>query len=71
MEWFAEAGNLGSRAVALKVGFRMEGTLRAKIPYQGTRRDAWTGSLLPSDLGLPSAQPYLPYPAPGAGTGTV
>jgi RimJ/RimL family protein N-acetyltransferase len=60
MEWYAEAGNIGSRAVALKAGFRMEGTLRAKIPYQGTRRDAWTGSLLPSDLGLPSETPYLP-----------
>ncbi|MCC3770966.1 GNAT family N-acetyltransferase [Streptomyces sp. UNOC14_S4] len=62
MEWVAEAGNEGSRAVALKVGFRMEGTLRAKVPYAGTRRDAWTGSLLPSDLGLPSATPYLPFP---------
>ncbi|RLU78912.1 GNAT family N-acetyltransferase [Streptomyces griseocarneus] len=62
LEWVAEAGNEGSRAVALKAGFRMEGTMRAKIPYAGTRRDAWTGSLLPSDLGLPSATPYLPFP---------
>ncbi|MEU5430342.1 GNAT family N-acetyltransferase [Streptomyces olivoreticuli] len=62
LEWYAEAGNEGSRAVALKVGFRMEGTLRAKIPYSGTRRDAWAGSLLPSDLGLPSKTPYLPFP---------
>ncbi|MFE2429761.1 GNAT family N-acetyltransferase [Streptomyces sp. NPDC059373] len=62
MEWYAEAGNEGSRAVAVKAGFRMEGTLRAKIPYQGTRRDAWAGSLLPSDLGLTSATPYLPLP---------
>ncbi|MEV6671652.1 GNAT family N-acetyltransferase [Streptomyces sp. NPDC051162] len=62
LEWYAEAGNTGSRAVALKVGFRMEGTQRAKIPYAGTRRDAWVGSLLPSDLGLPSGAPYLPFP---------
>ncbi|UNO41717.1 GNAT family N-acetyltransferase [Streptomyces sp. MST-110588] len=62
LEWFAEAGNEGSRAVALKVGFQMEGTARAKIPHQGTRRDAWCASLLPSDLGLGSATPYLPYP---------
>ncbi|MEU5419898.1 GNAT family N-acetyltransferase [Streptomyces sp. NPDC001407] len=62
LEWYAEAGNTGSRAVALKVGFRMEGIQRAKIPYAGTRRDAWTGSLLPSDLGLPSGAPYLPFP---------
>lgn len=61
MEWYAEAGNAASRAVALKTGFRMEGMLRAKIPHNGTRRDAWVGSLLPSDLGLGSATPYLPY----------
>lgn len=65
MEWYAEAGNEGSRAVALKVGFRMEGTMRAKIPYAGTRRDAWVGALLPSDLGLPTPAPYLPYPERG------
>ncbi|MGW2598544.1 GNAT family N-acetyltransferase [Streptomyces klenkii] len=72
LEWYAEAGNEGSRAVALKAGFTMEGTLRAKIAHAGTRRDAWTGSLLPSDLGLPSIAPYLPFPgrdrpAPGRG----
>jgi RimJ/RimL family protein N-acetyltransferase len=61
MEWFTEAGNAGSRAVALKAGFKMEGTLRSKIPYNGTRRDAWTGSLLPSDLGLSTETPYLPH----------
>ncbi|MFI0741561.1 GNAT family N-acetyltransferase [Streptomyces sp. NPDC021100] len=62
LEWIAEAGNEGSRAVAAKVGFRMDGTVRALIPHNGTRRDAWTGTLLPSDLGLPSPTPYLPYP---------
>jgi RimJ/RimL family protein N-acetyltransferase len=45
LEWLAEAGNNGSRAVALKTGFR---------------RDLWAGSLLPSDLGLPSGKAYLP-----------
>ncbi|MEU5015679.1 GNAT family N-acetyltransferase [Streptomyces sp. NPDC021749] len=50
MEWLAEAGNEGSRAVARKLGFHMEGTLRAKLVHEGTRRDAWIGSLLPSDL---------------------
>ncbi|MFJ3955931.1 GNAT family N-acetyltransferase [Streptomyces libani] len=74
MEWHAEAGNEGSRAVAGKLGFRMEGTLRAKLVREGTRRDVWIGSLLPSDLteepgpygsGGPAAHdatPYLPYP---------
>ena len=63
LEWCAEAGNEGSRAVALAVGFRMEGTDRARIIQQGTRRDAWRGALLPSDWGLPSTTPYLPAPA--------
>lgn len=66
--------NEGSRAVARKLGFRMEGTLRAKLVREGTRRDVWIGSLLPSDLteepgpsgsggpAAPDATPYLPYP---------
>ncbi|MEU1806532.1 GNAT family N-acetyltransferase [Streptomyces sp. NPDC019937] len=63
LEWCTEAGNEASRAVALAVGFRMEGTDRARIVRGGTRRDAWRGALLPSDWGLPSATPYLPAPA--------
>lgn len=62
IEWFAEAGNVGSRAVALKVGFVMEGTIRSKTVYEGTRRDVWSGSLLPSDWGRGQATPYLPHP---------
>ncbi|MGY5130148.1 GNAT family N-acetyltransferase [Streptomyces nigrescens] len=75
MEWRAEAGNEPSRAVARKLGFRMEGTLRAKLVHEGTRRDVWIGSLLPSDLAeepgpygsggpaSPDSTPYLPYPS--------
>ncbi|WP_078872445.1 GNAT family N-acetyltransferase [Streptomyces sp. NRRL S-337] len=55
MEWLAEAGNEGSRAVARKLGFHMEGTLRAKLVHEGTRRDVWIGSLLPYDL---TGHPY-------------
>lgn len=62
LEWCAQVGNQGSRAVALRIGFVMEGVQRAKIAHRGTRRDAWTASLLPSDLGLTSATPYLPAP---------
>lgn len=62
IEWWAEAGNEGSRAVALKIGFVMEGTARSKIVQQGTRRDACLGSLLPSDWGRAGATPYLPRP---------
>ncbi|MFG2311708.1 GNAT family N-acetyltransferase [Streptomyces sp. NPDC048566] len=60
VEWRAEVGNTGSRAVAEKSGFTIEGTLRSGINNKGVRRDCWVGSLLPSDLGLPSTAPYLP-----------
>ncbi|WP_327290892.1 GNAT family N-acetyltransferase [Streptomyces sp. NBC_01198] len=61
LEWFAEAGNIGSRAVALSIGFVMEGTVRSKIVQHGTRRDAWSASLLPSDWGRESATAYLAH----------
>jgi RimJ/RimL family protein N-acetyltransferase len=64
VEWRAEVGNSASRAVAERAGFVVEGVLRSAIVHHGVRRDCWVGSLLPSDLGLPSTAPYLP--APGA-----
>ncbi|NEB76899.1 GNAT family N-acetyltransferase [Streptomyces sp. SID14478] len=60
LEWRAEVGNAGSRTVAEKSGFTLEGVLRAGLPNKGVLRDSWVGSLLPSDLGLPGALPYLP-----------
>lgn len=60
LEWRAEAGNVPSRAVALRTGFRMEGEQRSGLLNKGVRRDAWVGALLPSDLGLPGNRSYLP-----------
>ncbi|MEV7088779.1 GNAT family N-acetyltransferase [Streptomyces sp. NPDC093085] len=62
LEWRAEVGNTGSRAVAERAGFTVEGVLRAAVFQQGTLRDAWVGSLLPSDLGLAGPYAYLPHP---------
>lgn len=50
IEWFAFDGNDGSRAVALKAGFTVEGKLRSRFAHRGERVDAWIGSLLPGDL---------------------
>jgi RimJ/RimL family protein N-acetyltransferase len=47
--WLAYVGNDASRRVADKVGFAVEGTLRAYLPHRGERRDAWIGSLLRTD----------------------
>jgi len=63
LEWFAEVGNTGSRAVAARLGFVMEGVQRARIVHRGTRRDAYAGALLPSDLGHDMPTPHLPAPS--------
>ncbi|MEU7076171.1 GNAT family N-acetyltransferase [Streptomyces sp. NPDC046409] len=62
LEWRAEIGNTPSRAVALRAGFRMEGEQRSALLNKGIRRDTWTGSLLPADLGLPGTCPHRPAP---------
>lgn len=52
VEWQAVVGNLRSREVARRTGFRFEGTCRARVGAGGERplRDAWLAGLLPEDL---------------------
>jgi len=51
LEWMAEVGNVGSRRVAEKAGFTVEGVLRSRLVNRdGSRADAWIGALLPGDL---------------------
>ncbi|MET8629992.1 GNAT family protein [Kitasatospora sp. NPDC004669] len=50
LQWLAYVGNEGSRAVAERVGYRYEGTLRSYANQRGVFHDSWVASLLPSDL---------------------
>jgi RimJ/RimL family protein N-acetyltransferase len=50
IEWWANVGNYASRRVAEKVGFTMEGTVRARLLHRGQRVDGWCGGLLPGEL---------------------
>jgi RimJ/RimL family protein N-acetyltransferase len=47
--WKAYLGNDGSRRVAEKAGFAVEGVGRGACVQRGERRDAWVGSLLATD----------------------
>lgn len=49
VDWFAEVGNDGSRAVAERAGFVVEGVLRDYLPTRdGGRADAWVGGRWPT-----------------------
>jgi RimJ/RimL family protein N-acetyltransferase len=48
--WRAHVGNDGSRRVAEKVGFVIEGVQRDSCEQRGRRVDGWVATLLPADL---------------------
>jgi len=51
LEWVAYVGNRPSLALAEKLGFQLEGTLRSYAPQRGAHLDAWIGSMLATDRG--------------------
>ncbi|HEU5331375.1 MAG TPA: GNAT family protein [Actinocrinis sp.] len=50
IDWMAFVGNDGSRRVAEKVGFTIEGVQRRRHVQKGRVVDTWIGSLLPGEL---------------------
>jgi RimJ/RimL family protein N-acetyltransferase len=50
VRWRAIVGNRASLAVARRLGFRLEGTVRHSILQRGVWRDGWVGTLLPGEL---------------------
>jgi RimJ/RimL family protein N-acetyltransferase len=47
--WRANKGNWASRKLAWRLGFTVEGTIRAALPQRGELRDGWVGTLLATD----------------------
>jgi len=56
IEWRCDAGNIASRRVAEKSGFRIEGTLSKRRVRAGARVDECVGSLLRGEVLADSAQ---------------
>jgi len=61
MMWRANTGNWPSRRLAWRLGFTLEGTIRKALPHRGELRDAWVGTLLPTDERRPRT-PWLDVP---------
>ncbi|MDR1442538.1 MAG: GNAT family N-acetyltransferase [Bifidobacteriaceae bacterium] len=48
--WRAAVGNWGSRRVAERCGFRVEGAVRSQVVIRGDVLDGWIGTALAEDL---------------------
>jgi RimJ/RimL family protein N-acetyltransferase len=58
--WQAAIGNHASRLVALRTGFRLDGTWQFKDPHPLGPADGWIGTLLPGQLTLKTPPEYAP-----------
>jgi RimJ/RimL family protein N-acetyltransferase len=68
--WRAHVGNWTSRRVAWRLGFRLEGTVRALCDQRGELRDAWIGTLLAGEP-LRPATTWLETPVLGGQSVTL
>ena len=50
LRWRARVGNEASRRVAVKAGFRFDGTIRRFLVQRGVRKDGWVATMLPDEL---------------------
>lgn len=55
LRWQAHVGNLDSRRVVWRLGFRVEGTVRRQCLQRGDLHDAWVGTLLREDPREPAS----------------
>ncbi|WP_026554058.1 GNAT family N-acetyltransferase [Arthrobacter sp. 35W] len=65
LHWLALVPNWGSRKLAWKIGFRLEGTLRGYADDRGTPTDAWMFTLSAQDPRGPQEPWQGPTPASG------
>jgi RimJ/RimL family protein N-acetyltransferase len=56
--WWANRGNWGSRKLAWRLGFAVEGAPRAWLVHRGELRDCWVGTLLAGDARHPTTPWY-------------
>jgi RimJ/RimL family protein N-acetyltransferase len=65
--WRAEVGNWGSRHLAWRLGFTMDGVLRRSHVSRGELVDAWVGTLLSGEPREPAGRWLRPVPLEGDG----
>lgn len=56
VDWRAFVGNEGSRRVAERCGFTVDGLLRSSFCHRGARQDEWIGGLLAGEFPVQSRE---------------